>query len=472
MDTRKEKLLIYILFAVQIGLVGGYLYHQKTYWSEEILRVVYLDSDRVMSALSPFGPGFEKELVNSFASANGLKPVWIKAESFAQAMDMIQSGRASLLLSGPQNTLESWDNTVRGPEYMSGRIIVAHNQWRFPLKEINDLCLTRVVVPRRNVFSSKVAGLKDELGCSMELNMVEGTGTDFFDTLSSREYRFGLIDELSFDLWHGFYPQVLKTHDFDTEYGYFWIWSSRHRNLDRMLAGFWEETIHSDYLAALQDMYFGFFPPEKDSYQLRHFLRALEHRLPIYYEVITEAAREYSIDPLLLIALIYQESHFDPHAQSRTGVRGLLQITRDTADFIGIQDRLDPFESIRGGVRYLDFLLERVENTGAESWDKWFFTLAAYNQGLGHLYDAMELAERKGKNNLSWFELKQVYPLLSYTRYFETLPRGYARGFEAVSFVENIRYYYYILHSMLSLSRPEVEHLAGFLDFIPEDWPD
>lgn len=471
MDIQKQKTLLFLLLIIQFCLVSGYLYHEQSQRSKDILRIVYLDSERVKTSLSPFGPGFEKELVHSFCSRHGLKPVWIRAESFPKAISMIRSGKADLLIPGPVGAEESWENTVRGPVYMSARLLIAHNQWLYPLKSIEDLCVTQVVVPGRPFFSKKINGLELDLGCSIELNVVSNAGEDFFNSLSNREFRFGLVDELSFNIWHCFFLQVHKTHDFDTEYGYAWIWSNKRKNPDKLLTEFWEDMTGDPYLAALRDKYFGFFPEEKDSYQLRHFVRTIENKLPLYAGTILEAAQKYNIDPLLLAVLIYQESHFDPHAESRTGVRGLLQLTLDTADFLGVKNRLDPEQSIMGGARYIDFLAQRVEKTGASSWDKWFFTLAAYNQGLGHLYDAMELARRHEKNNLNWSELREVYPLLSYTRYFETLPRGYARGFEAVNFVDNIRYYYYILYSMISLSRPEVEHLGGFSDLVPAGWP-
>jgi membrane-bound lytic murein transglycosylase F len=472
MGIRKQKILLCLLLTIQFFLVAGYIYYHKYYWSQDVLRVVYLEPGRDGAGLSPYGPGLDRELADHFSAWSGLKSTWMTADSFQEAVSMVQSGRAHLFIPGPHEVTLEWEDTSRGPQYMSSRLIIAHNQWRYPLRSMDDLCDAEVVVPHSPVFSDKISRLEQDLECSIDLSLVQSSGREFFSLLSSRDFRFGLVDELSFNLWHGFFPEVHKTYDFDTDYGHAWIWNNRFQDIDRLLTGFWEDTARDSLLLDLLDKYFGFFPPEKDPYQIRHFIRALEDRLPLYMEPIIEAAQEYNIDPLLLTALIYQESHFDPQARSKTGVRGLLQITMDTADFLGVQDRLDPGESILGGAKYLNFLMEHVQETGAGSWDKWFFTLAAYNQGLGHLYDAMTLARRKEKNHLSWAQVKEVYPLLSYKRYFETLPRGYARGFEAVNFVDNIRYYYYLLYSMISLSRPEVEHLSGLPDLAPVDWPD
>jgi len=118
------------------------------------------------------------------------------------------------------------------------------------------------------------------------------------------------------------------------------------------------------------------------------------------------------------------------------------------------------------------FLVDKIKTKGVTGWDRWFFALAAYNQGLGHLYDAMDLARRLKKNHLKWMGLKEVFPLLSYKKYYQTVKRGYCRGFEALDFVQSIRYYYYILHGLVVLARPEAKHLAHFPGFVPPDWPD
>ncbi len=470
--TKRQKRLLAVLVLIQVCLVVGYLYFQANYWSRDTLYVIYQDSDRVMGSLSPYGPGFEKELVARFCAQNGFKARWIRVESFNEGLGMLQSGRGQLFISEAINQDAGWDRVTRGPGYLSNQFMVTHHQWRFPLRSIADLCSNRVVIPPKQVLSSKISRLESELGCEISLTPSPGSGQNLFALLADRENRFGLVDKLNFKLWHGFFPEVHRTYSFDTDYHYAWLWSAKYRDLDKLFVRFWEDMEDNPDFLDLKDRYFGFFPSEQDSYQIRHFVRAIESRLPLYAETILEASRIYGIDPLLLVALIYQESHFDPEAESRTGVRGLLQLTLDTADFLGVQNRLDPEQSIMGGAMYLDFLLERVEDMGVTSWDKWFFTLAAYNQGLGHLYDAMELARRENKSSRSWTGLKEVYPLLSYRRYFETLPRGYARGFEAVTFVENIRFYYYLLYGMISISRPEVEHLGGFLGFVPDNWPD
>ena len=91
---------------------------------------------------------------------------------------------------------------------------------------------------------------------------------------------------------------------------------------------------------------------------------------------IHEIAREHGVSPALIEAVIRAESGFDPSAISSKGAAGLMQLMPKTAAALGVADRFDPRESIRGGVRHLRHLLERYQGSVV-------LALAAYNAGEG-----------------------------------------------------------------------------------------
>ena len=90
--------------------------------------------------------------------------------------------------------------------------------------------------------------------------------------------------------------------------------------------------------------------------------------------VIAHASRDYLLDPALVKAVIHAESLFDAYAVSRAGARGLMQLMPATARAVGVDDAFDPWQNIRGGARYLRYLMRRFEGTLELS-------LAAYNAG-------------------------------------------------------------------------------------------
>jgi len=139
--------------------------------------------------------------------------------------------------------------------------------------------------------------------------------------------------------------------------------------------------------------------------------------------------------------MAYQESHWNPSARSPTGVRGMMMLTLATASDMDVTDRTDAEQSISGGARYFSSLLRRIPERIQEP-DRVWFAMAAYNVGLGHLEDARVLTQKEGFNPDLWIDVKKHLPLLRQKRYYQETRFGFARGDEAVNYVDNIRRYY------------------------------
>ncbi len=91
-------------------------------------------------------------------------------------------------------------------------------------------------------------------------------------------------------------------------------------------------------------------------------------------KVVTRASREFDVHEELIWAVIAVESNFDEKAKSRVGAMGLMQLMPDTANFLEVRDPFDPAQNIRGGTRYLSYLIKEFQG----DWKK---ALAAYNSG-------------------------------------------------------------------------------------------
>ena len=178
--------------------------------------------------------------------------------------------------------------------------------------------------------------------------------------------------------------------------------------------------------------------------------------LPRYRSMFDEAGRRHRVDPLFLAAVSYQESHWDPEAGSQTGVRGLMMLTQDTADDLGVTDRLDPRQSVLGGARYLTQLRGQIDDAVSRP-DNDYYALAAYNVGLGHVEDAQVILKRAGEDHTLWSNLRDALPLLARPAYYTTLKYGKARGNEPVRYVDSIRNYY----SLLLQLEPPASRTAG-----------
>ena len=183
---------------------------------------------------------------------------------------------------------------------------------------------------------------------------------------------------------------------------------------------------------------------KEDKAGFNTFLQRAHKRLPKYESYFQEAAKDIDVHWTLIAAISYQESHWNHKAISPTQVKGLMMITFDTMNFIGIKNRLDPEQSVHGASKYLKNIYGRLPSS-IKGPDRLWMTIAAYNVGLGHLEDARKLTQKFGGNPNNWSNVSKYLPLLSKKKYYQNLKHGYARGYEPVIYVKRIQAYLEIL---------------------------
>ena len=181
-----------------------------------------------------------------------------------------------------------------------------------------------------------------------------------------------------------------------------------------------------------------------------------------------DAQEKTGIEWRLLAAIAYQESQWDPAATSETGVRGIMQITEDTARHLGVSDLLDPGAERRSRPRATCATSRPSCRARIHEPDRTWLALAAFNIGLGHLEDARVLAQKQKLNPDLWSDVKKVLPLLALPEYYEQAKLGYARGGMPVAFVDRVRGYYDVLLAQEPphqprLARPSVDRHRGRL---------
>ncbi|MCH9680700.1 MAG: lytic transglycosylase domain-containing protein [Deltaproteobacteria bacterium] len=110
----------------------------------------------------------------------------------------------------------------------------------------------------------------------------------------------------------------------------------------------------------------------------RGAVRLSAERLHRYDSVIRAASQRYQLPPSLLRAVIHTESNYYPHATSRAGAAGLMQLMPKTAKALGVRDPYDAGQNVHGGARYLRLLANRYDGDMV-------LVLAAYNAGAGNV---------------------------------------------------------------------------------------
>lgn len=297
---------------------------------------------------------------------------------------------------------------------------------------------------------------------------------DLMEMVHQQKIDYAIVDSNAFKLNTSLYPRAQVAFDISEPEALAWAFPTmRDKSLLKAANDFLIEYQNSGLLAEVQEVFYGHLG-ELNYAGALVFTRRMESRLPKWREPLKEAAENTGLDWLLLAALSYQESHWNPRARSPTGVRGFMMLTLPTAREMEISNRLNPLQSIDGGSRYFRRLLDRMPESITGK-DRIWLALAAYNVGYGHVEDARILAQHYGANPNKWADVKEYLPLLTKRQYYKYTRHGYARGHEAVTYVQNIRNFYAILawhehqQERLQLAMNEVENEESEFNAILSD---
>ncbi len=155
--------------------------------------------------------------------------------------------------------------------------------------------------------------------------------------------------------------------------------------------------------------------------------------------IIRRYSERYGLDWRLMAAQAFQESRFDPTAQSWVGARGLFQVMPLTGKELGFIRLDDPEQGTHAGIKYMSKLLAQLQ-PDLPLKQRVRFALAAYNVGLGHVLDAQRLAESQKLDPNKWFgNVEKAMLLLQRPAYARRARHGYCRGAEPVKYVSEIQ---------------------------------
>jgi membrane-bound lytic murein transglycosylase F len=162
-----------------------------------------------------------------------------------------------------------------------------------------------------------------------------------------------------------------------------------------------------------------------------------EHQISVFDGLFKQYARQIGWDWRLLASMAYRESRFNPDAESWAGAKGLMQLVPATAAKLGVTNIFDPEQSLSAAIKYLQNM-NRIFSYIEDKNERLKFVLASYNAGLGHIKDAINLAEKYDKETNKWDENVAEYILLkSNPEYFNDsiVKCGYLRGEEVYNYV-------------------------------------
>ncbi|MEW5757294.1 MAG: membrane-bound lytic murein transglycosylase MltF [Pseudomonadota bacterium] len=404
--------------------------------------------------------GFEYELASRFADHLGVKLKMVVPASLTDILYQIKHGRADLAAAGLTVTDEREKHVRFGPRYHRITQQLVYRRGAAAPAKIEDIIGGELLVVAGSSHVERLRELKQKHPELTWEETKEMENEELLTAVWEEQIEYTVADSNEVALTHRYYPELEIAFDLTEEQPLAWAFPiSTDDSLYSEAVKFFNDLIDTGELERLVDRYYGHID-DFDYVGTRNFMLHIQTRLPRYQQLFQQAAEATGLDWRLLAAIGYQESHWNPNAISPTGVRGIMMLTLDTARHLGISNRLDPAQSIEAAARYMRDIRNRIPERIEEP-DRTWLALAAYNIGTGHLEDARRITQRQGYDPDLWIHVKEHLPLLRKMKWYSTTKHGYARGHEAVHYVDNVRNYYDLL--------VRISERTDLYEFFPRD---
>ena len=401
------------------------------------LRVVTVNSPTSYYLGTHGAEGLEFALTRAFAQKLGVTLVITPVLNAAAMQAELAAGRvdiAAAQISADDAWLKAGDPAK--PYEQVEQLVVYRRGEKRPRGTI-QLESARLAVRAGSPQERVLQKLKDTVAPHLEWVATAPRSADPLEDVESGQANYAIVDAREYSFARHLYPNVAVGFTLPATRPAQWMVRKNARDLLRSVNDYFDDVEHSGTLAQLSEQATGDAHPF-EYLESRQFQAHIAVRLGAFRKFFEDASTESGVDWRLLAAIGYQESKWNPKAESHDGALGVMMLTADTAQAMGVTDRTNAQQSIFAGAKYFAEVKEKIPDRIPEP-DRTWLAVASYNVGFGHIEDARVLAQSRGKNPDSWADVREHLPLLAQERYYASAKRGYARGWEPVQFVDRVQ---------------------------------
>lgn len=386
--------------------------------------------------------GFQYELSEQFAKSLGVKLRIEVARNVPELIQKLLDGEGDIIAYNLPITREWKDSLIYcGEEVITHQVIVQQSNGKTkPLKDVTQL-IGKDIYVKPGKYYNRLVNLDKELGGGIHIHKVTNdsiTVEDLITQVAQGKIPYTVADNDLAKLNATYYPNLNTSLSISFDQRASWAVRKDCPQLAAAANKWHEENMTSPAYTASMKRYF------EISKAMPHspILSLREGKISHFDDLFKKYSKQIDWDWRILASLAYTESNFDTTAVSWAGARGLMQLMPATARAMGMPPgkEQNPEESIKAAVKYITST-NRSLSMIPDKQERLKFILAAYNAGLGHIYDAMALAEKYGKNKFVWHDNVEDYILLKSNEEYFTDPvckNGYFRGVETYNFVRDI----------------------------------
>ncbi|MEM9675163.1 MAG: transporter substrate-binding domain-containing protein [Bacteroidota bacterium] len=395
--------------------------------------------------------GYEYELLTRLAEAMDIELDIKLTNRVDEAIQMLNSGEGDIIAFNMAVTAQYKERVAFTEHHNEVKQVLIQRKppnWRqrkrHEIEEYlirNPLALDskEVWVPKNSAYATRLENLSEEIGGNIKIMEKDADSEALIRMVADGEVDFTVAKEDVALVNATYYPIIDASTPVSFPQKIAWATRTNAPQLleavNAWIRGMKEE---ADYYVIYNKYYKS---PKATLRRVRSDYSSLSgNTISPYDDAIKQASDSLGWDWRLLAAQAYQESKFDAQAKSWAGAVGLMQLMPDTGKMYGVDNMLDPEESLQAAATYLAWLDKIWTKYVPDEQERIKFVLASYNAGQGHVLDARRLARKYDKNPSVWADVSEFLLLKSKLEYYNdpVVKSGYVRGAEPVNYVREI----------------------------------
>lgn len=391
--------------------------------------------------------GYDYNLVTRLAADKGMAVDLVVAPSLSAMIEMLDSGDIDLIAYEVPVIAEYRSKALAcGPENFTSQVLVQPRSDSLAITDVTQLVGRDVYVEKGSKYQLRLQNLNEELGGGIKIHPIDRDTLiteDLIDMVSTGEISLTVVDSDIARINKTYYRNLDITLRLSFPQQSSWAVAPGDKWLADSINQWFEQENHRRTQAELLKRYFELSKGQTSTLSID----LSKGYISPYDNLFKKYAKSINIDWRLLAAQGYAESRFDTTVVSWAGARGIMQIMPGTARSYGLgPDKItNPEANIAAAARIIADLDKSLSRYVADSDERQKFVVAAYNSGLAHIYDAIALAKKYGKDPAVWEgNVEEALMMKSKPEYYndEVCKYGYFRGRQTREYVVKVMDFY------------------------------
>ena len=415
--------------------------------TEGVLRAITMSNSTSYFIYRGEEMGCEYELIKQFAEEKNLKLEIVLADSFENIIELLTEGKGDIVVYDMPVNLKKRHKFIHcGPEMVTNQVLIQRND-STKIKNVKDIVGKRIYVEKGTRYEVRATNLNKEIGGGVEIlhRVNDTTTTDgFIDAVANGIINYTITDNISAALNKSYYQNLNTSLEVGFSQRSAWLVNKKSPALaDSIDSWVTHNNKNQKYISTLQK-YFKMSKWGNEHISPNQMAISLKNGVISPYDYLfKQYADSIDWDWRLLASMAYNESQFDSSLVSWAGAKGIMQLMPSTARHFSDEgwDMANNRENIAAATRYIASLNKSLRNKVKDKEERVKFILASYNSGLGHIFDAIALAEKYGKNPQIWFgNTDEALKLKNYPEYYtdSVCKCGRFKGKETLAYVEKV----------------------------------